>query len=141
MSRRKNLGNLGEQWTDRLLKSAGFRSVRDLNSVRYNHPGGDFIAKRKGKLYFITVKSRNKFVQDTRRLNSGYNIYPDKVRRAAREYDAIPACPETDYLFFLQWTQSTAAFRRMNSSAISRTRLTMVSTMTSMAGSMVDISW
>jgi predicted transport protein len=74
-----------------LLRDADFTSVRDLNAVRYNHPGGDFLAERNGHRYFITVKARNKFVQRTRQLNGGYNIYPAKVRRAAREYDAIPS--------------------------------------------------
>ncbi|MGO9400245.1 MAG: hypothetical protein ACLP19_20735 [Xanthobacteraceae bacterium] len=91
MSRRKNLGNLGERWTVTLLQHAGFRYVQDLNALKYNHPGGDFLAERNGKRYFITVKARNKFVQRTRRLNAGYNIFPEKMRRAAKEYQAIPA--------------------------------------------------
>jgi hypothetical protein len=83
-------GDLGEKWTIALLKDAGFDSIQDLNAARYNHPGGDSLAERKGKRYFITVKARNKFVQRTRRLNGGYNIFPEKVRRAAKEYGAIP---------------------------------------------------
>jgi hypothetical protein len=65
--------------------------VQDLNALKYNHPGGDFLAERNGKRYFITVKARNKYVQRTRRLNAGYNIFPNKVRRAAKEYQATPA--------------------------------------------------
>jgi hypothetical protein len=91
MSRRKNLGDLGERWTIALLKNAGFKSVQDLNAIKYNHPGGDFLAERNGKLYFITVKARNKYIQRTRQLNAGYNIFPEKVRRAAKEYRALPA--------------------------------------------------
>ena len=91
MTRRKNLGDLGERWTIALLKDAGFHSVQDLNAIKYNHPGGDFLAERNGKRYFITVKARNKYVQGGRRLNGGYNIFPDKVRRAATQYHAIPA--------------------------------------------------
>jgi len=92
MTRTRQLGDLGEQWTIVLLKEAGFSSIQDLNAaVRYNHRGGDFLADRKGKRYFITVKARNKFVQRTRRLNGGYNIFPEKVRRAAKEYAAIPS--------------------------------------------------
>ena len=92
MSRRKRIGDLGEQWTKSLLERAGFARVRDLNIlVRYNHAGGDFIAERGGKRYFITVKARNKYRQGTRKLNGGYNVYPEKVRSAAREYDAEPA--------------------------------------------------
>jgi hypothetical protein len=48
MSRRKNLGNLGERWTIALLQHAGFQSVQDLNALKYNHPGGDFLAERNG---------------------------------------------------------------------------------------------
>src|SRR5882762_6555317 len=91
MSRRRRIGDLGEHWTKSLLKRAGFHAVRDLNLVRYNHAGGDFIAERDGEKYFITVKARNKYRQSTRKLNAGYNIYPEKVRLAAREYDAEPA--------------------------------------------------
>jgi predicted transport protein len=91
MSRRRRIGDLGEHWTKSLLERAGFVDVRDLNRVRYNHAGGDFIAERGGKRYFITVKARNKYRQGTRKLNGGYNIHPEKVRRAAREYDAEPA--------------------------------------------------
>jgi predicted transport protein len=91
VSRRRHIGDLGERWTVGLLHAAGFHSVRDLNAIKHNHPGGDFLAERNDKLYFITVKARNKFVQGARRLNGGYNIYPEKVRRAAREYQAIPA--------------------------------------------------
>lgn len=92
MSRRKQLGDLGERWTTQLLEVAGFTSVKDLNAIRYNHPGGDFLAARGRQLYFITVKARNKYQQRTRRLNGGYNIYPERVRRAAEQYKgAIPA--------------------------------------------------
>jgi hypothetical protein len=82
---------LGERWTERLLENAGFRAIQDLNATRHNHPGGDFLAERDCTCYFITVKARNKFVQGGRRLNGGYNIYPKKVRAAAREYRAIPS--------------------------------------------------
>ncbi len=91
MSRRKQLGDLGERWTIQLLEDAGFKSVNDLNAIRYNHPGGDFLATRRRQLFFISVKARNKYQQRTRRLNGGYNIYPERVRLAAKQYDAIPA--------------------------------------------------
>ena len=68
MSRRRRIGDLGEHWTKSLLERAGFIGVRDLNLVRYNHAGGDFIAERDGKKYFITVKARNKHRQGTRKL-------------------------------------------------------------------------
>ena len=91
MTRTRRLGDLGEQWTIALLKDAGFTAIQDLNAVHYNHRGGDFLAERKGKRYFITIKARNKFVERTRRLNGGYNIFPEKVRRAAKEYGAVPS--------------------------------------------------
>lgn len=91
LTRRKKIGDLGEDWTKHLLRNSGFRSIQDLNKLRYNHPGGDFLAERGKKKYFITVKARNKYVQASRRLNSGYNIYPEKVRRAAEQYGAVPA--------------------------------------------------
>jgi predicted transport protein len=59
--------------------------------IKYNHPGGDYLAQRKGNRYFITVKARNKYVYRTRRLNGGYNIFPAKVRAAAKRYGAIPS--------------------------------------------------
>jgi hypothetical protein len=96
MTRKKVVGDLGEELIERLLKHAGFESnsIRDLNQRRYNHPGGDFLAKRAAIEYFIPVKTRNKYkkdIQGRRRLNGGYNIYPEKVRRAARAYNAVPA--------------------------------------------------
>jgi Holliday junction resolvase-like predicted endonuclease/predicted transport protein len=91
MTRRKDLGNLGERWTVRLLERARFRNIQDLNQRRYNHPGGDFLAERDGVHYFITVKSRNKYRRGTRSLNGGYNIFPEKVRKFAKHYDAVPA--------------------------------------------------
>src|SRR5258708_8647180 len=89
MNRRRQLGDLGERWTESLLKAAGFSNVQNLNAIKYNHPGGDYLAERHGERYFITVKARNKFVQGGRRLNAGYNIYPKKVRAAARDCHAI----------------------------------------------------
>lgn len=91
MNRRRQLGDLGERWTIQLLKDGGFESVKDLNALKYNHPGGDFLASRRRQVYFITVKARNKYQQRTRRLNGGYNIYPERVRLAAKKYNAIPA--------------------------------------------------
>ncbi|MET3524550.1 hypothetical protein [Mesorhizobium abyssinicae] len=87
MTRTKRLGDLGERWTEELLRKAGFLSIRDL---RHNHAGGDFLAERQAARYFITVKARNK-CQRNRSLNGGYNIYAEKVRKAAREYGAVPA--------------------------------------------------
>ncbi len=92
MTRQRQLGDLGEKWTKELLGSAGFTSVQDLNTVKYNHPGGDYLAERLGKQYFVTVKARNKYKQGTQKLNSAYNIFPLKVRAAAEKYpNTIPS--------------------------------------------------
>jgi len=91
MTRLRTLGDLGEKWAPDLLKKAGFRAIQDLNAIKYNHPGGDFLAERAGKLYFITVKARNKHVQRTGKLNAGYNIHPKRVRLNAQLHKAIPA--------------------------------------------------
>lgn len=122
MSRRKHLGDLGEQWTVSLLKNAGFRSILNLNAVRHNHPGGDFVAERQGQRYFVTVKARCKYTRGTRKLNSGYNIFPDKVRRAAREYDAIPAWltiqVDTDLSRFSAYFGTIQSLRNPNAVAV-----------------------
>ena len=91
MTRRKQLGELGEKWTPRLLERAGFRDVEDLNKLRNNHPGGDFLATRNEVRYFVGVKARNKYETGSTRLNAGYKIAPDKVRKYAKERSAIPA--------------------------------------------------
>jgi hypothetical protein len=92
MTRRRDIGNLGEEWTRELLEKAGFENITDLNLVRYNHPGADFLAERDGSRFFITVKARNKFREGTaKKLNGSYNIFPDKVRKHAEPYAAIPA--------------------------------------------------
>ena len=66
MTRKKVVGDLGEELIERLLKHAGFdsNSIRDLNQRRYNHPGGDFLPKRAAIEYFISVKTRNKYKKD-----------------------------------------------------------------------------
>jgi hypothetical protein len=91
MTRRKAVGDLGEGFIERLLRRASFQSIRDLNRHQPNHPGGDFLATRNGVKYFISVKTRNKYRQGTRHLNGGYNLFPEKVRKAARGYGAVPA--------------------------------------------------
>lgn len=97
MTRTKDLGDLGEGFIERLLKRAKFQNPRNLNRHRPNHPGGDFLAKRDGVEYFISVKTRNKYkrrneYERAQRLNDRYNLYPEKVRKAARAYDdAVPS--------------------------------------------------
>jgi hypothetical protein len=62
MTRTRQLGDLGEQWTIALLEDAGFSFIQDLNAARYNHPGGDFLANRKGNLDLATVWVRCEIV-------------------------------------------------------------------------------
>jgi hypothetical protein len=86
---RKILGDWGEAHACRLLKSAKFTDIVPLNVGR-QHPGGDVMAKKDGRVYFFSVKARDRFGQD-RKPNPGYNIYPAKVIKAAASYGAIPA--------------------------------------------------
>jgi Holliday junction resolvase len=58
--RTKALGNWGEKKAIALLKKAGFRSVRDLNSETTNHPFADFYAERGDSRFIIGVKTRNR---------------------------------------------------------------------------------
>lgn len=87
---RKNLGDVGEKLAAQALTASGFTGVRDLNEIRPNHPGGDIYAERDGTSYFISVKARKKYQRDGK-LNRSYNLYPQKVVRAAQDYGAIPA--------------------------------------------------
>jgi hypothetical protein len=86
---RKTLGDWGEDHACRLLEKAKFTDVVPLNVDR-QHPGGDVLATKDGRGYFFSVKSRDRFGQDGK-PNPGYNIYPKKVREAARPYGATPA--------------------------------------------------
>lgn len=88
--RTKRLGDMAEKWAVELLRNAGFARILDLNGEKPNHEGGDFLAERRGERFFISVKARNKY-QQSGALNGSYNIFPDKVRRAAVPYDAVPA--------------------------------------------------
>jgi hypothetical protein len=86
---RKTLGDWGEDHACRLLEKAKFTHVFPLN-VHRQHPGGDVLATKDGRLYFFSVKARDRFGQDGK-PNPGYNVYPVKVRKAARPYAATPA--------------------------------------------------
>jgi hypothetical protein len=130
MTRRKVVGDLGEGLIERLLTRAGFHSVRDLNRRRYNHAGGDFLAKRAAVEYFISVKTRNKYVLGKRRLNGGYNLYPDKVRRAARPYHAEPAWVmiqiDTERQTFCAYFGTVAKLRNPHAIAVPMTPAALV---------------
>jgi hypothetical protein len=56
MTRTKVVGDCGEGLIEQLLRRVGFDSIRDLNQRRYNHLGGDFLAKREAIEFFISVK-------------------------------------------------------------------------------------
>jgi len=89
MAYRKLLGDWGEAHAVKLLRSAKFNDIVPLNAGQ-QHPGGDVLASKNGNRYFFSVKARDRFGKD-RKPNPGYNIYPPKVIRAAKAYDAIPA--------------------------------------------------
>jgi hypothetical protein len=72
-----------------LLKAAKFTNIVPLN-VRRQHPGGDVMATKDNRVYFFSVKARDRFGQDGK-PNPGYNIYPEKVIKAAQTYRAMPA--------------------------------------------------
>jgi hypothetical protein len=86
---RKTLGDWGEDHARRLLENAEFTAVVPLNVGR-QHPGGDVMATKSGRPHFFSVKARDRFGQ-AGKPNPGYNIYPEKVIRAALSYGAIPA--------------------------------------------------
>jgi hypothetical protein len=46
--RRESVGDLGERWTIALLRNAGFHSVKDLNTIKYDHPGVISSQREKG---------------------------------------------------------------------------------------------
>jgi hypothetical protein len=48
------------------------------------------LARRNGRPYFFSVKARDRFGQNGK-PNPGYNVYPEKVIKAARAYNAKPA--------------------------------------------------
>jgi len=71
--RTKTLGGWGEEKASKLLKRAGFRSVRNLNSEIPNHLFADIYAERDNERFIIGVKTRNKQTAEGK-LNSCYNI-------------------------------------------------------------------
>jgi hypothetical protein len=89
MSYRKTLGDWGEAHALLLLEAAGFSDIRPLN-IGTQHPGGDVLARKNGRPFFFSVKARDRFGKNGR-PNPGYNIYPEKVIRAALSYKARPA--------------------------------------------------
>jgi hypothetical protein len=86
------LGGWGEEKASKLLKRAGFRSVRNLNSEIPNHLFADIYAERDVTRYIIGVKTRNRLTA-AGTLNPSYNARKkgkDLSGLAAR-YKAIPA--------------------------------------------------
>jgi hypothetical protein len=53
MGRLKKLDDLAEEWTEPLLKRSRFNSIQNLNEIKRNYPGVDFLAEREGLRYAI----------------------------------------------------------------------------------------
>jgi hypothetical protein len=88
-SYRRPLGDWGEGHACRLLAKAKFTDIVPLNVDR-QHQGGDVLATKDGRRYFFSVKARDRFGQNGK-PNPSYNVYPEKVIKAAQAYGAIPA--------------------------------------------------
>src|ERR1035437_4949668 len=93
----KELGRVGEKLAPRYLKRAGFQSVSNLNEDEAaNYPFFDMMASRKGVLYAISIKTRNKFEAISGNLNSRYKLFKRdriaRVQKAANDLFAVPAC-------------------------------------------------
>lgn len=88
MTYRKVLGDWGEDHACCLLANAKFTGIVPLNVGR-QHPGGDVMTTKDGRVYFFSVKARDRFGQD-RKPNPGYSIYPAKVVKAAASYGRCP---------------------------------------------------
>jgi Holliday junction resolvase len=86
------LGGWGEEKASILLKRAGFRSVRNLNSEIPNHLFADIYAERNNERFIIGVKTRNRQTAEGK-LNSCYNIRKKgkDLRVLAIGYKAHPA--------------------------------------------------
>lgn len=87
--RTKAIGNFGEQITAKLLQSAGFTNIRDLNALEHNHPFADYYAERNGHRYVISVRARNMW-QANGKLNPGYNVCKKgaNIQKVADKYGA-----------------------------------------------------
>jgi hypothetical protein len=92
VQRKRALGDWGEKKAVDLLKRAGFRNVRDVNTENFNHPFGDIYAERDGERYLIGVKTRNKY-QVSGLINPTYNVRKRgaDVNAVARQYNAALA--------------------------------------------------
>src|SRR5712692_7926766 len=92
--RAQTLGSVGETLAERILRSAGFTNIRNLNELRRNFPFGDIYAERDAKRYIISVKIRNRYEAHTGRLNARYKLGKycyELAARAQAELSAIPA--------------------------------------------------
>lgn len=81
-ARKKSLGELGELFAIKALVDKGYDRIRNLNDDRFNEPFADLIAEKDGFRYAITVKARNKFMQNGK-LNSRYNLGDNAYEKAA----------------------------------------------------------
>jgi Holliday junction resolvase len=86
------LGGWGEEKASKLLKRAGFRSVRNLNSEIPNHLFADIYAERGDERFIIGVKTRNRLTA-AGKLNPSYNVRKKgkDLSGIAARYKAIPA--------------------------------------------------
>lgn len=92
--RAQKLGGVGEALAIRILHSADFANIRNLNQVRTNFPFGDIFAERGEQKYVISVKIRNRYEARTGRLNTRYKLGKQCYELAARaqvEFSATPA--------------------------------------------------
>ena len=91
--RAQKLGSFGEALAARILQSAGFRNLRNLNEARENFPFGDIYAERGEHKYVISVKIRNRYEARTGRLNARYKLGKYCYELAARAQAELSATP------------------------------------------------
>ena len=66
-------GNWGERTAKGLLAQAGFTDIQNLNEERRNFPFADFMARRGGNAYVISVKARKMYGANGH-YNRAYNV-------------------------------------------------------------------
>ena len=95
-SRKKSLGELGELFAIKALVDNDFDKIKNLNDIKMNYSYIDLYAEKKGKKYFISVKSRNKYQKDGN-LNARYNI---KISKKSTHWMAIQFETNTYSIYF-----------------------------------------
>jgi hypothetical protein len=117
-TRGKKIGNLGEGIIPELLKATDFTEIVDLNMVQNNYPFVDFQARRNGRVYRISVKTRNRYQQNGA-VNPSFNLVKKKhhaagdIEKMEAEYGAefawvaIQIEPQAGVFsaYFGTWTQ------------------------------------